>query len=151
MKRLNDELSKNNLKDAGYLMSVVFGNEMPYYMIRGDGRDQSMRDDDAKSTEEQLVKFQNFFKGHKDKLPKHVHFLKCDSQKGQENFVMPSTVVSCFAVLRDLIIRNWPLDHVPFNDNMIGGKLNPFDICHTLNVDETAFRRVCILISEEHQ
>lgn len=51
MRRLLDELTKNNQEQAGFLMSFLFGSELPYHMIRGDGRDQSMRDDDALKTE----------------------------------------------------------------------------------------------------
>ena len=75
MKRLIVELTKNNMEQAGFLMSCVFGSGLPYYMIRGDGRDQSMRDDDAQKVEEQLTKFQNFFRAHKEKLNAEVHFL----------------------------------------------------------------------------
>jgi len=64
---------------------------------------------------------------------------------------MPIQVVNCFAVLREMIIRHWPLDHVAFNNKMIGGKHNPFNLYDTLGVDVSAFKRVCLLISVEHQ
>lgn len=75
------------------------------------------------------------------------------SSDGFKLFVLPTSVISCFAVLRDSIIRNWPLDHIPFSDKMVGGKLNPFDLCHIDHddkIDEEAFQNVCLLISENH-
>ena len=39
MQRVLNEVIKNELANAGFLMSFVFGNEMPTYMIRGDGGD----------------------------------------------------------------------------------------------------------------
>ena len=130
MKRICTELTKNNLTDAGFMMSCVFGSQLPQHLIKGDGRDATMRDDDAAKTVGFIDKFHNFFKSHLLKLKDHVHFHKCESDNGHENFVLPTKVVSCFAILRERIIRHWPLDHVPFNDEMIGGKYNPFDLCH---------------------
>lgn len=44
IKRLLELLQENNLNDAGFLMSFVFGNELPMHLIRGDGRDDSLRE-----------------------------------------------------------------------------------------------------------
>ena len=150
MKRVLDELNKNNLSNASYLMSFVFGRVLPYHLIKGDGRDQSMRDDDALNVETLIHKFHNFFNSHKLKLKDIVHFRKCLTSKGYQNMVLPTEAVSCFAVLREMIIRHWPLDHLEFNDKMIGGKYNPFDLCHTLGVEEEPFQTVCLLISDDH-
>lgn len=77
-------------------------------------------------------------------------FLIKDCDDGHKCIQLPTKVVSCFAVLREAIIRHWPLDHVAFNEKMIGGKYNPFDLQGTLGINTDAFKTVCRLISDEH-
>ena len=115
MKRLIVELNNNEMANAGFLMSSVFGDELPKYMIRGDGRDQSMRNSDQEQDEAQLDKFHIFFKNHQQKLKDRIHFEIGRSQGGHRSLVISTTIASCFALFRERIIRHWPLDHVPFN------------------------------------
>lgn len=61
MQRIIDEVAKNELVNAGFLMSFVFGNVLPTYMIRGDGREKKARVDDAERVQDLLDKFHVFF------------------------------------------------------------------------------------------
>lgn len=61
MQRIIDEVAKNELVNAGFLMSFVFGNVLPTYMIRGDGREKKTRVDDAERVQDLLDKFHVFF------------------------------------------------------------------------------------------
>jgi hypothetical protein len=79
-----------------------------------------------------------------------VYFLIHGHGDGHKCLKLPTKVVQSAAGLRDAIIRHWPLDHVAFNERMIGGKYNPFDLQDTLAVNTDAFKTVCRLISDEH-
>ena len=134
-------------------MSFLFGSDLPLHLLRGDGRDDSMRNEDKNEVLDLIEKYHNFFRSHKNKLSDVVHFCMHQSGDELENFVLPTSVVSCFAVLRESIIRHWPLDHIPFSGKMIGGKYNPVDLCHIDHEDklsEVAFKQVCLMISENH-
>lgn len=39
IQRIIDEVAKNEIENAGFLMSFAFGNVLPAYLIRGDGKE----------------------------------------------------------------------------------------------------------------
>lgn len=96
-----------------------------------------------------LDKYHLFFENHQRQLQECVYFKVEGEGEGHKSLVLPTTIVSCFAILRERIIRHWPLDHVEFSEHMIGGKKNPFDLSK-LAIKHKAFINVCQLISEKH-
>lgn len=131
-------------------MSFVFGNELPTYIIRGDGKDPQSRLADTERVFELVDRASVFFTNHKRHLPSEVYLKIDDEGMGHKNLVLPTAIISCFAVLREQIIRHWPLNHVKINEYSIGGRKNPFDLCK-FRIKSKAFRNVCMLISDDHQ
>ena len=47
MERIIDELAVDQIANARFLMSFVFGNKFPYYINRGEGKEREDRKDDV--------------------------------------------------------------------------------------------------------